>query len=178
MTNRLVVTEVYEDLQPVVFRVADRFSRRYNLDRDETRAAANLYFLAAYHSLDRTRGGLEQRVKYHVRNCLMHAYRLSLRRNAKLPRSDDDVGAVAVARDARPFRLDEFALDHGLTDDAVFVAWLLTNTPASLDAEIRAEHRPSPAKVRQRLRQYLVDNLKWAAEQVADAFREIGDALS
>lgn len=181
--NRLapqtVVTEVYEDLRPVVFSVADRFSRRYNLDRDDTRAAANLYFLAAYHSLDRTRGGLEQRVKYHVRNCLMHAYRLSLRRNAKLPRSDDDVGAVAVTRDAPRFSLTEFARDRGLTDDALFVVWLLTNdAPPSLDAAIRGERRPSPAKIRNCLRRYLVDNLKWATEQVLDAFKEIGDALS
>jgi len=183
------VSDVYDDCRGIIMQIAGRFSRSYGTDYQETLAAANLYFLEAYHTFEPDRGTLlEQRVGHYVRQRLLDAYRVQASRHAALPRLDVEslppertdrnsgIDAVAGCRDPRYFSLDEFG--GQLSDSARTVLGLLFDSPPDLDAQIRSEREPSPLKIRKHLRRYCMEQLRWAAAQVRDAFLEIREALS
>jgi hypothetical protein len=169
------VADVYDDLRGQVRAAALRFARAYALDADDVAAAANLYFLEAYHTFDPVQGELGARVVYYVRSRLLDEYRPRWTAANRLPVGHGEPDSVG--REPPAWSLAEFCEFHRLTPDARAVLTLLLDSPADLDDEIRAGP-PTDATARQCLYRYLRRNLKWASDQILDAFQEIRDALS
>ncbi len=176
---KAVVTDVFEDLKPIVDSLADRFARQYGRPRDETRSEAYLYFLEAYHRYDpESDTAIEQRVRYVVWNRLLDVVRTEAERAELLQRADWDVAHAAVEA---PEPFDRTGFESGIGDDARAVVALLLDTPADLASAIQSEpvsdDNPG-ASVRRCLFRYCRGTLGWAAARVAGAFTELGDAIS
>lgn len=172
-----VVTDVFEDLRPLVDSVALRFARKYSRDVAETRAEAYLHFLEAYHAYDpELNGPLARRVRYIVGLRLLDTVRTEAERAELLQRADVDVARIAVVP-GEPFDRDEF--DQGIGDDARAVFALLWDTPADLADAIRTtppSADDSGAPVRRCLARYCKRAFGWTAARVRGAFEELRDA--
>lgn len=173
---RQVVEDVYEDLAPLVRRIAARFARKYNQHLDDTLASANLYFLEAYHTFDPSRGTcLEQRVQYYVWHRLLDQVRTEAERNAAVPRVFDVVFESVPDGRGPAAGFDRAAVEGAVGWDAKEVLKLVLDTPADLLSAMKADTRPGG--VRRALDRYLSVNLGWDRRRAAAAFGEIRAAL-
>ncbi len=179
--GRTVVSEVFEDLQPLVRRIARRFAARFGLDFQETEADANVIFLHAYHTHDAHRSSLEQRLQFVIPKRLMDAYRDKLEAAQRLPCVGLPADWEAVGREPAVSQYDE---DEPLTEadlidpwdpqesDARFVAALVVEPPDALLDAIRAVPKASTRAVRDCVRAHLTA-LGWDRRRVRRAFRTV-----
>lgn len=174
--SRAAVTDVYNDLRPLIEQIARSFAYKYRRDYDETFADANSHFLEAYHGYDPDQDTtLEQRVQYIVERRLFDSVRVDAERSELLTRVDADVGIMGATH---PEPYERRLLTSCLTADARAVVELLLDTPADLLAIMQSDPNPGPASVRRCLRRYLRNTLGWAASKVAEVFDEITEVLS
>lgn len=178
--SRAVVSDIYEDMQPLVNQIARRFARAHGTDLDETIGNANLIFLDALRDFDRTRSTLEQRLQVFIYSRLLDiqrpVYRWRNKMGSLYSLSFDDttpepVGTVGV------HVFDRAGLFDTVTDDARTVLGLLLDTPAELLSTIRAGAETGPHAIRRNLRSYLTNSLGWAVERVRETFGEIRSVL-
>jgi len=205
--SRTAVTEVYDDLAEDIHRTATKFAVRYNQDQEECVADAQLIFMQAYRSYDPSKGRLSTRVAIMVWNRLLDKLRQKVcrfelrkkghlavraimsdreyyRTTSVLPGSDkmersqrrmDELYNVPAAPEPRPFDLLDWVTD--LSEDAETVVRLaLEGVSEIADALGDSEHPSEPGTVRTAIRKVL-RAAGWPAKRIADAMREIGDAL-
>ncbi len=188
--NRAVVTDVYEDLAPLVRSVADQFSGKYKRDRDETRAEANLHFLEAYHNYNFEHGTtLEQRVVFIVWTRLKDTM-LTERERDEVPMPVwQDEGKKeeldpAAPPEAAPFDVKGFSARVDLSHDAERIIRKLLNGDGPLEESLlkilsRRRHRSDRSdRAMACLRRYLIGNLGWGAARVAETFAELKRVFS
>jgi RNA polymerase sigma factor (sigma-70 family) len=83
--SQAATSDVYEDLKPMIRRIARTFARRYDQDEEECFAEANLHFMEAYLTFDPERSrDLRKRVRPIIWNRLLSRVRLDEQRLARL----------------------------------------------------------------------------------------------
>jgi hypothetical protein len=79
--SQAATSDVYEDLKPMIRRIARTFARRYDQDEEECFAEANLHFMEAYLTFDPERSrDLRKRVRPIIWNRLLSRVRLDEQR--------------------------------------------------------------------------------------------------
>lgn len=166
--TRAAVTDVYEDMRPLVNQIASCHAHRHGCDVDEAVADANLIFLNVLRTYDRNRGKLETRLQSLIRHRLHDIHRHEHgRTNRPATVSWDSVAAPATT--SVVWDRDGFLL--GLGADARVLVMLVLDTPTVLADAMRAA--PGTLSLRHNLREYLTNTLGWAIERVRCAFNEI-----
>lgn len=178
--SKAAIEAVYEDLEPKITRLCRAVAARYRLDFEETVADANLHFLEAYHTFDRTKGDLTARVLYVVKERLRDRVRrlaVSARRMpcVSLDALKDD-GHEPDAHATRDF--DSAALEARLSDDARTVLRLIVWSPPEVLARIHkwfGRPAPRPNQVLKAVRQHLRvngwDDRRW--RKAAHALKKV-----
>jgi DNA-directed RNA polymerase specialized sigma24 family protein len=157
--TRAATAAVFHDCLPSIRNVIRHARRKYRPDPDDLESEANWAFLK---SLDKYDGDvpLEVFVPVYVWRRIQDWVRLEARRNRQLPR-------VPLPRDLpeRNWGFDPTEFVARLSPDAALAAGLALGTDPDT---------PDPAKaVRAALR-----GLGWGRSRVAEAFREVREALS
>jgi hypothetical protein len=201
--SRAAVTEVYEDLRPLIRDTARKFADRYNQDREECLAEANLIFLNAYRTYDPARGRLEPRVCRVIWMRLLDKLRQKAARyqrrleGALSPRraglTERDL--AAHARPGASGRVDVYSDLGGVpsydvpdfdredfygevSPDGETVVRLFLECPEPIRILLLETPTPSePATFRRVVRRYLETARGWTAKRIGSAFREVAAAL-
>lgn len=187
--TKAAIDEVFDDCRILVRRIAHRFARKYNQPFDEVYAQACLIFCQAYHTFDAAQGSIQTRLQFVIYNWLLdwlrpqakfhaHLKRVPIfERERRTDRSNANCGIDAYYEIEDPLPFDPDVAARVQSDDARFLITLVFDTPDDLTATIRALPKPTRAVVRETIKTYLIERLKWDRKRVNKAFWECMAAL-
>jgi RNA polymerase sigma factor (sigma-70 family) len=190
-TRKRTAEETYEDVRKLICHTVWRIVKKCGGDFDEYMSEANEVFLTAYADFDGScpfSNWLVQMITYRlldvVRDRCHEQSRCRPAPNDSVGRipvwslsadADSGVNPVENVPDARPtWRIGELLEELG--DDARTVVQLVVETPAELDAIVKAKG-DQPRNYRSSIRNYLAE-LGWTAVRVAESFAEVRRALA
>jgi DNA-directed RNA polymerase specialized sigma24 family protein len=126
----------FEDLLPFIRAEAYRFSQQYLTDTEELESHANWIFHRAWMTFNPDNGKFRNWLRFLLWKIWLEHVRRAAQRHARLPRTDADLGRIAVdkASDAEEWLSDLF---EDLSDDARYLVELTLDTPADAKRFIR-----------------------------------------
>lgn len=162
------VAETYEDVRSILNNVANKIKKMYGGDLDDIRSECNLSFMRCYRKHEPTKGSFYSRVNFKVRCDLIDTRRKEYRHRLPL----DPLAELSTIPARREFNLEQLIED--LSGDAEQVIMLVLQPPEVVNSR---NPRKKAIPTKRSIVQYLED-IGWAAERIAESFREIQEILT
>lgn len=183
-----IASETYEEVKRLIYHTVWSVVRQYGGDFDELMSEANVAFLDAYESFDGS-SSFSSWLRLNVWGKCVDAVRNRLDEQRRYKRVKDDTrSGIPVQFTADSDGLAEGIPDRScsgwkiggmfeeLTEDAALVVKLTLETPAELEAVVRAKGG-QPRNLRSSIRNYLAE-MGWTACRIAESFNEVRRVLA
>ena len=167
----MAADQTYEDTKRLVFKLAEKHARRFELDRDDVISEAHQHYMWAYNTHQEDLGKFNKRLAFVVYKRLLQSQRLKTRRGLR-------VGMVpACGFDADTHsRESSFSLvdfKDELSADGKELVDIALHTPGYV---FRCERNVTTVPSQKILRLYMRE-LGWTDERFFDAFENVASAL-
>jgi RNA polymerase sigma factor (sigma-70 family) len=167
MSKSLPISDTYNDVEKLIYHVANKVHAKHGGDIEELVSEANVAFMKAYKAYSPDRHTKFSTFLY----CVIWNHLLTfIRDNRSMPVVD--TGSVVDNR-PEPFMVWDFV--EGLTEDAATVVGLVFTSPAEL-VEAAEGKGNQIRNWRSSIRRYLL-NQGWSTDRVIECFSEIAAAL-
>lgn len=168
--TRQAAEETYLEVKPVILAAVRDIYKRFGGNFDDILSDANTAFLEAYESWEPEKSSFTSWLRLRIFSTTVNNLRHSCRDHARYEHVDDS----QLTRPTGSF--DPKSLLEELTEDARIVVQLTLETPAELEAVVRAKGG-QPRNLRSSLRSYLAE-MGWTACRIAESFNEVRRVLA
>ena len=163
------ITSTYEDTRMLIFQISHRMSSTYYLPFEEVLGQAHAIFVDAFYSYDASFNTkfttwLQNKLQWGLTTWLQKEYRSRLH----VELNEEVVGS----RTSHPHVMKDLLAE--MTDEARIVM----SSPDELIAIMEWGKIEGQKQIRQTIREYIVDRLGWAADEINRGFHEIGAVLA
>ncbi len=167
------MTETYEDVAKLLRHTAQRFSKSYGLDHEESFSQANLLFMSAYDSYDPRMSAFTTWLVNVVWNGLKNHYRKN---------TAEDQGRYRYRRNTARSRTTTFdveKLEREVSEDASFVIILVIDPPIDIRLATKTTKfgKIRTDSLTKAIMEYLRD-IGWSSDRIQNSFTEIQESLS